>query len=83
VIRPGKVTPLDIELPTGRLQVNAIPWSEVLIDGERAGDTPLGNLQLPIGPHRILFRHPQFGEQTRTVVIAVGALTRLSVDLRK
>jgi hypothetical protein len=82
-IRSGKVTPLVIALPTGRLQVNAIPWSEVLIDGERAGDTPLGNLQLPIGPHRIVFRHPDLGEQARTAVISVGALTRLSVDLRK
>jgi hypothetical protein len=82
-IRSGKVTPLSIALPTGRLQVNAIPWSEVLIDGARVGDTPLGNLELPIGPHRIVFRHPELGEQARTAVIGVGALTRLSVDFRK
>jgi hypothetical protein len=83
LIHSGSATPLAVALPDGRLQVNAVPWSEVLIDGERIGLTPLGNLRLAIGPHRVLFRHPQLGEVTRTAVIVAGASTRLSVDFTK
>ncbi len=82
-VQPGKTTRLPVVLPTGRLQVNAVPWSEVLIDGKSVGDTPLGNLRLPIGPHRVVFRHPQLGEQTRTVVVNAAAPVRLTVDLRQ
>jgi hypothetical protein len=82
-VPPGKVTSLRVQLPTGSLNVNAIPWAEVSIDGERKGETPLGNLSLPIGPHEIVFRHPQFGEQRHAIVIKAGVPARMSVDLRK
>ena len=38
-------------------------WAEVLVNGERKGETPLGNPSVPIGQHEVVFRHPQFGEQ--------------------
>jgi hypothetical protein len=79
----GKVASVQVPLPSGTLSLNALPWSEVLIDGRALGATPLGHVQLSIGPHQIVFRHPQLGEQTRTAVIAAGAETRVTVDLRK
>ena len=79
----GKVVPLVVSLPSGTLNINAQPWSDVLIDGEPAGQTPLGNVRLPIGPHEIVFRHPQLGTQKRAVVVAAGAATRVAVDLRR
>jgi hypothetical protein len=82
-IQSGQATPFTVVLPTGRLQVNAVPWSEVVIDGERVGYTPLGDLRLPIGAYRVVFRHPQLGELTRTAVIVAGASTRLSVNFSK
>jgi hypothetical protein len=82
-VGPGKVVPLRVQLPTGSLNVNAIPWAEVFIDGERKGETPLGNLSLSIGPHEVVFRHPQFGEQRQAIVVKAGAPARVSVDLRK
>jgi hypothetical protein len=42
-IAPGKVQPLAFELPNGVVHLNANPWAEVWIDGQKAGDTPLGN----------------------------------------
>jgi len=60
-----------------------VPWAEVTIDGTSVGETPLGNVSIPIGPHTIVFRHPQLGEETRTVVVNAQAATRISVDLRK
>ncbi len=79
---PGKVTPLRVELPRGVVHLNASPWAEVWIDGQRAGDTPLGNIPLSIGPHEIVFRHPQLGEKRHAVSVTVGVPVRVSVDMK-
>ena len=79
----GKVSSLTVDAPDGVLALNALPWAEVWVDGERAGETPLGNLRLPIGRHSILFRHPELGEQHHSVTVTLKDVARLSVDLRK
>ena len=80
------VCPAQIE-QAGRMgdasRLNALPGGDVQIDGQAVGTTPLGHVRLSIGPHRVVFRHPELGEQTRTAVISVGNETRLVVDLRK
>ena len=65
------------------MALNAIPWAEVWIDGEKVGDTPIGNLPVAIGPHEIVFRHPDLGEQKHAATVTLNATARLSVDLRK
>ena len=70
-------------VPQGTANVNATPWAEVWIDGERAGETPLGNLSLPIGTHQVVFEHPQLGEQTRTLIVTAAAPARLSVEMKQ
>jgi hypothetical protein len=47
------------------------------------GETPIGNLSMSVGPHEIVFRHPELGEQRHAVTVTAGAPARLSVDLRK
>jgi hypothetical protein len=79
----GKTAAARIDLPAGALSVNAQPWAEVWIDGERIGETPIGNLSRPIGTHEVVFRHPELGERRETVVVVVGKPTRIGVDLRK
>ncbi len=79
----GKVASINLELPKGTLALNAVPWAEVWIDGEKAGDTPIGNLALTIGPHDVVFRHPELGEQHQTAMVTLKNALRLSVDLRK
>ena len=51
--------------------------------GERAGDTPIGNLQTAIGRHEVVFRHPDLGESRHTVTVTASAPARVSVDMRK
>ena len=82
-VTSGRTTPLTVALPTGLLHVNATPWAEVLVDGNSVGETPLANIEVPIGSHRITFRHPQLGEQTRSIVVAAESSTRIGVDLQK
>ncbi len=82
-VAPGKVTTTAIELPLGVLNVNAQPWAEVWVDGERVGETPLANISRRIGSHEIVLRHPQFGERRETVVVTANQPTRLGVDMRR
>jgi hypothetical protein len=82
-VTAGKMSSVAVEMPLATLSLNASPWAEVWVDGRKVGDTPLGNLNLPAGPHEVVFRHPQFGEQRQTVVVKLPGPTLLSVDLRK
>jgi len=82
-VAPGKVESMSPKLPMGSIAVNAVPWAEVWLDGEKAGDTPIGNLQTTIGRHDVVFRHPEFGEARQTVTVTLAAPARLSVDMRK
>jgi len=82
VVAPGKVASIGLDLPMGMINLNAAPWAEVWIDGRRVGETPIGNLSVSIGPHEIVFKHPQFGEKRQAVSVTVGAPVRLSVDMK-
>ncbi len=82
-VSSGKVAPIALDVPKGSLSVNALPWAEVSIDGERMGETPMGNVALTIGSHDVVFRHPELGEQRHKVIVTATAAARLSVDLRK
>jgi hypothetical protein len=82
-VAPGQTLTITLKVPQGTLSINALPWAEVWIDGTPAGETPIGNLSLPIGDHELLFRHPDFGEQRKTVTVGALAPVRVGVDLRK
>jgi hypothetical protein len=82
-VSPGKVSSVKLDFPKGTIALNAIPWAEVWIDGEKVGETPIGNLAVTIGPHEIVFRHPDLGEQRHAATVTLNATARLSVDLRK
>jgi hypothetical protein len=76
----GRVTPLQVEPPAGRISINAQPWAQVLIDGKPVGDTPLANLSVALGEHEVVFRHPQLGEQRQIATVKADALTRVSAN---
>ena len=82
-VGPGRVTSMRLDPPKGTLALNAAPWAEVWVDGDRVGDTPIGNIPLTIGNHDVLFRHPDLGEQRHTVTVTLNGPARLSVDMRK
>lgn len=81
-VATGASASVDVAVPNGTLSVNAVPWADVWIDGEKVGETPIGNLSLPVGTHDVLFRHPDLGERHHSAVVTLTQPTRLSVDLR-
>jgi hypothetical protein len=78
---PGKVLTVPLELPNGVVNLNAAPWAEVWIDGQHVGETPIGNLAVPIGPHEIVFRHPTHGEKRHGISVTLAAPVRVSVKM--
>jgi hypothetical protein len=82
-VTAGETLALGVELPRAPLSINAVPWAEVFIDGTRIGETPLGNLSQTLGPHEIVFRHPQLGERRVNAMVTLNAPARISIDMRQ
>ena len=81
-IMPGKVETLKVDLPNGTVSINATPWAEVWVDGQRVGETPIGNLSIPIGPHEVVFKHPQFGEKRHAISVTMQGTNRVVMDMK-
>jgi hypothetical protein len=79
----GRTATLEVDLPRGRVDVNALPWAEVLIDGNPVGETPLANVPVLVGRHVVTLRHPELGERQVECVVSVGKPARVGVDLRR
>lgn len=82
-IDAGKPTRLNLPLPNGSLSMNASPWAEAFLDGRSLGITPLGNLDVPVGRHEIVWRHPQLGEKRSTIVVGARTPARVSMDMSR
>jgi len=80
-VQPGEAERVERD-PRGRANINAAPWAEVWIDGRRIGETPIGNLPIAIGPHEVVFKHPQLGEKKQAVSVTLNAAVRLSMDMK-
>jgi hypothetical protein len=83
VVAGNKVATITVELPNAPLSLNALPWAEAWVDGKRLGETPIGNHLVRIGPHEVVFRHPELGERRQTVTVSLKTPARVSVDMRK
>ena len=42
-----------------------------------------GDVVVPIGAHRVVFRHPELGEQAHNTTLTPPAPARVSADMRK
>jgi hypothetical protein len=82
-VAAGRTVSRAITLPHGRLNINALPWATVSVDGKPVGDTPLANLPVTIGPHEVTFRHPMLGEKRETTLVKAEGVTRVSVNMQR
>jgi hypothetical protein len=78
-VKPGGTVVLRPDLPEGRLNVNAVPWAEVQVDGRDVGTTPLAAVPVRVGRHEVIFRHPNLGEVRRFVDVTASDRARVSV----
>ena len=68
----------------GFLSINTIPWTRVLIDGEDAGSTPILNMEVKAGKHRIKLFNEKFGiEDVIDVEVFQDKSTKIFKRLRK
>jgi PEGA domain len=81
-VTAGQVSSINVKWPTGGLSINAVPWAQAFIDDSPVGETPIANMQVPIGPHEITFRHPQLGERRTWVTVTAKETARVGIDLR-
>ncbi len=79
---PAKTTTLAVNLPSSSISINAQPWAEVWIAGERVGETPIANISRRVGSYEIVLRHPQLGERRENVLVTLRQPARLGVDMR-
>lgn len=82
VVTAGATGQVNVTPPDGRVNVNAQPWAEVFIEGRRLGETPLGQVTLPVGLHELVFRHPQLGERREMVVVRANTTSRVAVAFK-
>jgi PEGA domain-containing protein len=81
-VAAGQVAGVRANWPNGTLAINAVPWAEVFVDGMPVGETPIGSIQVAIGAHEVVFRHPQLGERRAMVTVTTGSPAKVGVDLR-
>jgi hypothetical protein len=82
-IEPGRQAAIALQVPRVPVNVNAIPWAEVWMASERLGETPIGNVMLPLGPHRLELRHPELGTKRVSLLVSVNGRNRVSVNMRE
>jgi hypothetical protein len=82
-IKAGQIVALAVTPPNGSVSINAVPWADVWIDGNALGQTPLGNVSVPLGEHEIVFRHPELGERREKAVVRSDRLTRVSANMQR
>jgi len=82
-VTAGKKSSVRVDPPKTSISVNARPWAEVEVDGASVGQTPIANLLVGIGPHEMVFKHPQLGERKQIVVVTAKGPNRTAVDLTK
>ena len=67
----GKIRTTPLETG-GKLNINSIPLSKVVLDGRPLGETPRVEVAVAAGPHTVLFVHPELGRIQKDVYVDSG-----------
>lgn len=68
---------------SAKMNLNAIPWAFVYIDGKLKGKTPILIEKIPSGIHKIEFKHPRFRVKKIRVNLKKGENKKYNVNMRK
>ena len=75
-VTPGNTTTLSLDTPDGSVVIDAPDGTEVWIDGQQRGVTPMAPLNAAVGTREVILRHPQIGQRRFTVQVGVKAPAR-------
>lgn len=78
-VSPGETTRVVVAPASSSLSVSATEPAEVLVDGERAGDTPLTNHPVTLGTHDIVVRSAS-GAERRLTTTVTSTPAQIDVD---
>jgi hypothetical protein len=83
VLAQFKTFRMEMERQMGTIEaVQAIPWAKVFDGNRYVGDTPIQNLKLPVGKHRLRFvNEPLAIESVQEITVHPGANPKLIVPL--
>jgi len=81
-VDPPKADPPKAESGTGTLNINSIPASRVLLDGQPLGETPRTGVSVSAGTHTVTFIHPELGKKSVSVKVGAGETKTASARLR-
>jgi serine/threonine-protein kinase len=83
-IETDRIHELEIRGRQGFLSLKVQPWARVLVDGKDMGLTPLPNLKLCEGNHKVLLENPDVGLRYETKTrIEAEQLFELKVNLNE
>jgi hypothetical protein len=82
-IGAGQTSSVALPMPQVTVSLNAAPWAQVWVDGQALGATPIGDFKTTIGPHEVIFRHPQLGERRLTALLTLKEPARVAIDMTK
>jgi len=82
-VKPGEITAYDVSPPMGVVHIAAPDGVNIRVDGEPAGQTPLGALSVPIGVREIVGAHPQLGERRETVQVRYGEPAEVTLSFQR
>jgi hypothetical protein len=74
-VKPGEGANVRLTPAPSSLTVTAREPAEVLVDGVRAGDTPLNAFAVPLGTHEIVVKRANGSEKRYTVTIGAKPFT--------
>jgi serine/threonine protein kinase len=80
-VAPIDVPPSPAPAGNARLSVSTTPPSQVVLDERVLGPSPIGELELPAGTHKLTFLRDGRPPVTREVTLKPGEALQLNVDL--
>jgi hypothetical protein len=80
--RPDKPEPSETASGSGTLNINSIPASRVLLDGQPLGETPRTGVSVSPGTHTVTFIHPELGKKSISVKVGAGETKSAVAKLR-
>ena len=58
----------------GELRINSLPVSKVVLDGKPLGSTPRVGVEVPAGPHTVMFVYPTGERHTTSTYVRPGTI---------